>query len=141
MSSRSLADAHSALVERYLLLAEDFAREQVPASLVVTCTFRSVDEQAVLYAQGRVHPGKIVTNADGITNLSAHNYYPARAIDVAVMLDGKIVWREDLYHPLVELAKRHGLVSGGSWKTFKDWPHIEMPAALLATEAPKVVTT
>ena len=137
MSSRSLSDAHPALVDRYLLLAEDFAREQVPASLIVTCTFRSVDEQAELYAQGRFHPGKIVTNADGILHLSAHNYYPARAIDVAVILDGQIAWREDLYHPLVELAARHGLVSGGSWKTFKDWPHIEIPAALLK----EVVTT
>lgn len=127
MSSRSLSDADPTLAEKYLLLAEDFAREQVPASLVVTCTFRSCDEQAVLYASGRVHPGKIVTNADGITNLSAHNYFPSRAIDVAVMLDGKIAWREDLYHPLAELAARHGLVSGGSWKTFKDWPHIELP--------------
>lgn len=141
MSSRSLSDAHSILAERYLLLAEDFAREQVPASLIVTCTHRSVDEQAVLYAQGRTVPGKVVTNADGITRLSAHNYYPARAIDVAVILDGKVAWREDLYVPLVALAKRHGLVSGGSWNTFKDWPHIEMPAALLATEPPKVVTT
>lgn len=132
MSSRSLSDADPALVERYLLLAEDFAREQVPASLIVTCTFRSVDEQAVLYAQGRTHPGKVVTNADGITRLSAHNYYPSRAIDVAVVIDGEVVWREALYEPLLALAKRHGLISGGSWKTFKDWPHIEMP---------KVVTT
>lgn len=140
MSSRSLSDVHPVLAERYLLLAEDFAREQVPALLIVTCTYRSVDEQAVLYASGRTQPGKVVTNADGINRLSAHNYYPARAIDVAVVINGQIVWREDLYEPLVELARRHGLVSGGSWKTFKDWPHIEMPAALLATEAPKVVT-
>lgn len=129
MTSRSLSDAHPALVERYLLLAEDFAREQVPASLMVTCTFRDVDEQALLYASGRTRPGKIVTNADGITRLSAHNYYPSRALDVAVLLDGRVAWREDLYAPLVPLAKRHGLISGGSWKTFKDWPHIEMPTA------------
>lgn len=129
MTSRSLADAHPFLAERYLLLAEDFAREQVPALLMVTCTFRSVDEQAVLYALGRTRPGKVVTNADGITRLSAHNYYPSRALDVAVLLDGRVAWREDLYAPLVPLAKRHGLISGGSWKTFKDWPHIEMPTA------------
>jgi peptidoglycan L-alanyl-D-glutamate endopeptidase CwlK len=114
------------LVEKYLLLAEDFAREQVPASLMVTCTYRSPEEQAVLYAQGRTTPGKVVTNADGVTNLSAHNHYPSRAIDVAVLLDGKVVWRENLYEPLVPLAARHGLVSGGAWRTFKDWPHIEM---------------
>lgn len=132
MSSRSLIDADPTLAERFLLLAEDFAREQVPASLVVTCTYRSPVEQAELYAQGRSKPGKIVTNADGMRNLSMHNYYPSRAIDVAVEMNGEIAWREDLYHPLVELAARHGLVSGGSWKTFKDWPHIELPKAVTA---------
>lgn len=141
MSSRNLADAHPALVERYLLLAEDFAREQVPATLVVTCTFRSPNEQRALYAQGRTIAGKIVTNCDGVQNLSQHNYYPSHAIDVAVVIDDRIVWREDLYEPLVELAARHGLVSGGSWKTFKDWPHLEMTPALLALDAPTVQTT
>jgi hypothetical protein len=42
-----------------------------------------------------------------------------------VSVNGYVAWDEPLYHPLVELAARHGLVSGGSWPHFKDWPHIE----------------
>lgn len=127
MSTRSLSSAHPALVERYLLLAEDFAREHAPSSLVVTCTYRSVEEQQRLYAQGRTVPGKIVTNIDGIRVKGMHNFTPSHAIDVAVSVNDEIQWSEPLYHPLVELAARHGLVSGGSWIHFKDWPHIEGP--------------
>lgn len=129
MATRSLSAAEPALVERYLLLAEDFAREQSPRRLIVTCTYRSVEEQQKLYAQGRTVPGKVVTKIDGVKVKGMHNYTPSRAIDVAVMVDSEVVWDEPLYHPLVELAARHGLVSGGSWLHFKDWPHIEWTAA------------
>jgi peptidoglycan L-alanyl-D-glutamate endopeptidase CwlK len=132
MASRSLSDASPALVERYLLLAEDFAREQAPRSLIVTCTYRSVEEQQKLYAQGRTVPGKVVTKIDGVKIKGMHNFIPSRAIDVAVAVGGEIQWDEPLYHPLVELAARHGLVSGGSWPYFKDWPHIEGPPEMFA---------
>lgn len=132
MSSRSLSDAYPALAEKYLLLAEDFSREQASYSLVVTCTYRSVEEQQALYAQGRTVPGKVVTKIDGVRVKGMHNFTPSRAIDVAVMVGGEIAWDEPLYHPLVELAARHGLVSGGSWLHFKDWPHIEGPPEMFS---------
>jgi peptidoglycan L-alanyl-D-glutamate endopeptidase CwlK len=129
VATRSLSAADPGLVEKYLLLAEDFAREQAPRRLLVTCTYRSVEEQQKLYAQGRTIPGKVVTKIDGAKVKGMHNYSPSHAIDVAVMVNSEVAWDEPLYHPLVELAARHGLVSGGSWPYFKDWPHIELPAA------------
>lgn len=134
MASRSLADAHPALTERFILLGEDFAREQTPRRLIVTCTYRSVEEQQKLYAQGRTVAGKVVTKIDGVRVKGMHNYTPSRALDVAVFVDDAISWDELLYHPLVDLAARHGLVSGGSWKTWKDWPHIEGPPALFTVK-------
>jgi peptidoglycan LD-endopeptidase CwlK len=132
MASRSLSDAHPALAEKYLLLAEDFANE-TPFTLLVTCTYRPVDEQQADYAQGRTVPGRIITQDDGVTHLSPHNYNPSHAIDVAVVDgQGNIVWDEAYYHPLVELAVRHGLISGGSWPHFKDWPHLEGPPEMFA---------
>lgn len=43
---------------------------------------RSVEEQQELYAQGRTKPGRIVTQIDGITKKSKHNYHPSMAVDV-----------------------------------------------------------
>lgn len=126
MPSTKLSDADPALALAYTCLLADF-REQTGHDLLVTCTLRSTDEQAALYAQGRTKPGQIVTQLDGTTAKSKHNSVPARAIDVAVLVHGKVSWDAALYKPLVALAATYGLVSGGSWKTFKDWPHLELP--------------
>jgi hypothetical protein len=45
--------------------------------------YRSPEEQNDLYQIGRTKPGTKVTNIDGYTKKSKHNYYPSRAVDVA----------------------------------------------------------
>lgn len=127
MPSTRLTDAEPALQLAYTCLLHDF-RESTGNDLLLTCTHRSVEEQQKLYAQGRTTPGQIVTNVDGVTKLSNHNYTPARAVDVAVVVHGKVSWSPADYAPLGELAKRYGLVWGGSWHSFKDYPHLELPA-------------
>jgi peptidoglycan L-alanyl-D-glutamate endopeptidase CwlK len=94
---------------------------------MLTCTQRSVEEQQRLYAKGRTQPGQKVTNVDGVTKKSNHNYTPARAVDVAVVINGKVSWDADEYAPLGELAKKYGLHWGGNWKSLKDYPHLELP--------------
>lgn len=125
MPSTRLTDAEPALAEAYTLLLHDF-REQTGHDLLLTCTHRSVEEQQALYAQGRTKPGQIVTQVDGVQQKSKHNYLPARAVDVAVVVGGKVTWDPEAYAPLGPLAERHGLVWGGSWKTLKDYPHLEL---------------
>ena len=49
----------------------------------VICGNRSTQTQGRLYAKGRSEPGNIVTNIDGVTRKSEHNYEPSLAIDVA----------------------------------------------------------
>lgn len=128
--SRSLDDCEEALRGPIQALQDAFRREQ-GKELHITCTWRSAARQRELYAQGRGSPGFIVTNIDGVSKRSRHNYYPSQAVDVAVDVDpgpGKtIVWDAKAYMPLEELCKRFGLIWGGSWK-FKDYPHIELPA-------------
>ena|SRR5690349_6082683 len=126
MPSTLLSVCHPDLQERYTLLLHDF-REQTGHDLLVTCTLRSTDEQAKLYAQGRTAPGQIVTQIDGTSKKSNHNLVPARAIDVAVVVLGKVSWDAGQYAPLGPLSERHGLVWGGNWKTLKDYPHLELP--------------
>jgi peptidoglycan L-alanyl-D-glutamate endopeptidase CwlK len=107
------------------MLLQDF-REQTGHDLLITCTARSTDEQARLYAQGRTTPGPIVTQLDGTTHKSKHNLVPSKAIDVCVVVGGKVSWNPDQYAPLGPLAAHYGLTWGGSWKTLKDYPHLEI---------------
>lgn len=127
MPSTRLSDCEPALQLAYTLLLHDF-REQTGHDLLLTCTHRTVEEQQKLYAQGRTEPGQIVTQLDGVHKMSNHNLSPARAVDVAVLISGKITWDERAYASLGELAHRYNLVWGGSWHSFKDLPHLELGA-------------
>ena len=90
-------------------------------------SFRSFQEQDGLYAQGRTHPGKKVTNARG--GESFHNY--GVAADIAFYNEtGNITWPEGgdyakLWTRYGEHAKKQGLEWGGDWKSITDRPHIE----------------
>lgn len=128
MPSTRLSDCASLLQSAYSVLLEDFREENPGHDLLITCTYRSPIEQAALYAQGRTTPGPIVTQLSGeVGQRSKHNDLPARAIDVAVLVAGKVSWDVAQYAPLGPLALRHGLVWGGSWPHFKDNPHLELP--------------
>lgn len=128
MPSTRLMDCTPELQLAYACLLADF-REQTGHDLLLTCTSRTPEEQKVLYAQGRTTPGPIVTQLDGTTHKSKHNAEPSQALDVAVVVNGKVSWDPEQYKPLGELAQRYGLVWGGSWPHFKDFPHLEMPDA------------
>jgi len=125
MASRDLVDLNPLLAQAWIALAYQYSLQNPGKSLGLTCTWRSIDEQKVLYAQGRTTPGQIITYVDGVNKLSNHNYRPARAMDFAVMVAGKITWDEAEYKIVGKLAKEHGLAWGGDWKTLKDYPHLE----------------
>jgi len=131
-TSRDYKLAHQELIKRFSRLTTAFSERFPGKTLLITCTYRSPEEQNRLYRLGRkgnevVDSSKVVTKINGVTKLSNHNKYPARAIDVAVMNGGKITWNEADYYPLLALSKEFDLVSGGSWDGFLDWPHLELP--------------
>jgi peptidoglycan L-alanyl-D-glutamate endopeptidase CwlK len=82
-----------------------------------TCTFRSIEEQEALYAQGRTVPGKIVTQARG--GMSPHNH--KMAADFIFVNEGY----DGPWEVLRDEALKVGLQWGGAWRTFKDRPHVE----------------
>jgi len=88
--------------------------------VVMTCGYRSVEEQNKLYAKGRTSPGSIVTKARG--GYSWHNF--GLAADYAFVIDGKVTWNgpRDLFG---KIARQCGLEWGGDWKKFKDRPHVQ----------------
>jgi len=120
-------------------------------TVLLTCTFRDVEEQAKLYAQGRTAPGKIVTNAK--PGKSKHNVAlpdgtpSAEAFDVVPLRGGKPVWgtagegindndadddKNDL--EVWQRIGEHGVAVGLNWygsagSPFKEFPHFQNPEA------------
>lgn len=96
--------------------------------VLITSTYRDINSQDALYAQGRTVPGNIVTNAKG--GESFHNY--KCAIDIVPLINGKPEW--DGTHPvwakLGELGKEAGLEWAGDWKKFKEMAHFQYTGGL-----------
>lgn len=131
MPSRSLDDLHPNMQP----LAQQFLQKCQDAGIDVflTCTYRSGKEQDADYAKGRTAPGQIITNAKG--GQSAHNCTnengspAAKAFDFAIKDDdGRLDWdaHDADWQKAISIGKSLGLVSGGDWKSIKDWPHMEL---------------
>ena len=96
----------------------------------IICGTRSWEEQAVLYAKGRISPGPKVTNAK--PGSSMHNF--GLAIDCGVF-KGKVYMDDstsadkriaDMMHKQVStLCAKHKLRWGGNFKSIYDAPHFE----------------
>ena len=94
---------------------------------IVTEGYRSPTVQDSLYAQGRTKPGPVVTYKRG--GESKHNLVPARALDVAFLLDnGQVSWSAELLAKFAGLMKAANPIVrwGGDWPKFKDRPHFEV---------------
>lgn len=91
---------------------------------------RTEARQAELYAQGRTTTGRKITNADGKVKKSYHQ--SGKAFDIYAFVDGKASW--DISHlttiarHLQAVARSKGieLEWGGSWVSFKDYPHFQI---------------
>lgn len=88
--------------------------------VILTCGYRSVEEQNRLYAVGRTKPGKKVTNARG--GDSWHNY--GLAADYAFIINGKVTWNGP-WDVFGRVARACGLEWGGDFKTILDRPHVQ----------------
>ena len=97
--------------------------------VLITCTTRTKDEQAALYAIGRTKPGRIVTYKQPGTSM----HELGLAIDFVPLVQGKPMWKfaaHDPHDPWLLAAQVamnvHADVRwGGLWARFKDRPHLE----------------
>ena len=128
MASRKITDLDYRLQRAYTLAAHEF-RELYPTDPqpFLTCTFRSNEEQRILFAKGRTTGGKIVTY---IKEGGKHNVKPAQAFDIAFKnSEGELDWRPELFSKFAAIIKANfnGLIKwGGDWKRFRDLPHFEI---------------
>lgn len=127
MASRDLTLCEPALQTAWQDLRLAYEASHLAKDLFLTCTYRSPEEQRECWRQGRETPGRIITNCDGYRVMSKHNLRPARAIDFAVLVHGKLTWDEDEYATVGHLAESKGLVWGGRFLTLHDACHVELP--------------
>lgn len=139
MPTNNITDSCKVIQDAWDLIKRDFFTIIPPNHyLDITCVYRSPMEQFELFMQGRTmgmdgewhveDKDKVVTNVDGYKILGAHNYFPARAIDVCVKNNqtGEVLWDTKWYKPLIDIVKKYNLIEGGTWRAIKDWPHIEV---------------
>lgn len=116
-----------AFIEASILWASRY--EDLPVPFVM-CTYRSMEEQEKLFAQGRTSPGPIVTNARA--GKSPHNYQPSFAFDVAFRgrESNEVDWSHSLFENFALIIKEIDaggkILWGGDFESFKDVPHFEL---------------
>ena len=90
--------------------------------VIITSTYRDAESQNALYAQGRITPGKKVTNAKA--GQSYHNFKVA--FDFCPIVAGKAQWNDTAtFTKCGEIAESLGLEWAGRWKSFKELAHVQ----------------
>lgn len=112
------------VAERCRSLIADCKAQDI--DLLVTATYRDLECQERLYAQGRLLPGPIVTWAG--PGDSWHNW--GRAFDVVPLRNGKPVWGirgldKELWVQVGAIGVSCGLEWGGNWDRHPDYPHFQ----------------
>lgn len=124
INSRRIEDLLPPVAER----ANEFLAKCHNAGIevLVTSTYRDLEAQERLYAQGRWIPGQIVTYAK--PGDSWHNW--RRAFDIVPLRNGKPVWSirgldKTLWLQVGELGTSCGLEWGGNWQRHPDYAHFQ----------------
>ena len=123
-----------AMVDKALQLLQERGLD-----VLITCTYRSWEEQAAEFAKGRTKPGPKVTNAR--PGQSWHQW--GRALDFVPRRSGKtLVWGTrgngidqdptddntddlELWQRCAACFKESGLSWAGDWVSFREYPHVE----------------
>lgn len=124
INSRSIDELLPPVAERCRKFLVECDRAEI--DILITSTYRDLESQARLYAQGRVLPGRIVTWAK--PGDSWHNW--RRAFDVVPVRNGKLVWSirgldKELWVKVGEIGMSCGLEWGGAWPRHPDYPHFQ----------------
>lgn len=128
-NSRDPADLHPAVQRRAAAFVAKCKAEGI--DILITSTFRDAESQQALYDQGRIKPGKIVTNAK--PGQSWHNW--RCAFDCVPLRHGKPVWGTtgadgELWARVGAIGESCGLEWAGRWKRFREMAHFQFTAGL-----------
>jgi peptidoglycan L-alanyl-D-glutamate endopeptidase CwlK len=124
-NSRNIDDLHPLVAQ----MCRDFVAKcaDLGYSILITSTYRDLESQAAIYAQGRTKPGKKVTNAKPGT--SYHNWKVA--FDFVPIVNGKAQWNDvEIFNMCGKIGKECGLEWAGDWTKFKELCHMQYTAGL-----------
>ncbi len=112
------------------------AKEKAEIDFDISEGHRSPVKQNKIYQIGRTIAGKIRTYCDGYKNLSEHNYFPSRAVDIYAYNGPHTDYSKDKMLYIVSVIKEAAdelgvkIVCGADWTVKKDGlvdrPHIQL---------------
>lgn len=120
INSRKIEDLHPKVAD----MCRQFITkcDEQGIDILITSTYRDIESQNELYAQGRTKPGKIVTKAKG--GQSFHNWRVA--FDFVPLLNGKPAWNDTaLFTRCGEIGESVGLEWAGRWVKFRELAHFQ----------------
>ena len=118
INSRSLDDLRPDVKANAELLLAECKKQGL--NVLITQTLRDNEYQALLYAQGRTRPGKIVTNSKTVT-FHGHGL----AFDFCEDAPGREYRDLSFFKNVAIIAKHMGFSWGGDWTSFPDRPHLQ----------------
>jgi peptidoglycan L-alanyl-D-glutamate endopeptidase CwlK len=101
------------------------AAEILPGGFIITEGMRTKERQRILFAKG-------------LSKTMNSRHLVGLAVDFAPLIDTdgdgdkEVTWKTPAFLPVIKAMKQAAtelgvpIVSGGDWKTFKDYPHIEL---------------
>lgn len=95
------------------------AAELMPGGFIITEGMRTKERQRELFAKG-------------LSKTMNSRHLVGLAVDFAPLIDGDVTWKTPAFLPVIKAFKTASadlkipIVSGGDWKTFRDFPHIEL---------------
>jgi peptidoglycan L-alanyl-D-glutamate endopeptidase CwlK len=125
-NSRNIDDLHPVVARgcRELIRRMGEIRPNDPVG--INQTWRDIDYQNWLFAQGRTRPGNVVTNAIG--GQSPHNYRVA--FDIHKNIRGQEFSDISFFNDAGRIWVEMGGVWGGNFRSFVDRPHFEFTGGL-----------
>jgi peptidoglycan L-alanyl-D-glutamate endopeptidase CwlK len=123
--SRNISDLEPHVAQLCHKFVDECAKQGIET--LITCTYRSLEEQAALYAIGRTKPGNRVTNAKPGSSYHAYRV----AFDFVPIIHGKAVWNNaGLFLKCGEIGEKLGLEWSGRFLTFREQCHMQYTGGL-----------
>lgn len=113
-SLKALKGVHPDLVKVVMRAAEI-----MPGGFIITEGLRSIERQRDLFAKG-------------FSKTMKSRHLTGHAVDFAPLIGGEVTWKTPAFPPVMKAFRAAALelnVSiecGGEWKSFKDYPHIQL---------------
>jgi len=124
IDSRDVNDLHPAVKRGAIELVRRMSEKGY--SVGFSSTYRDIERQNDIYAQGRTKPGNVITKAKG--GQSMHNY--KLAFDIYKNIKGQEWADSSFFKTAGQIWSEMGGQWGGSWTGFVDTPHFEFTNGL-----------